>query len=84
MLSWLGVDWEEILDDEDAAKGITNWKWRYTYQHKRQQLYTKFGPWVDQHLQPPKLEDAGWEEDWANDNIYWDATASKNDNAPRM
>jgi len=24
MLSWLGVNWEEILDDEDAAKGITN------------------------------------------------------------
>ena len=66
MLSWLG----EVLNDEDAAKGITNWKRRYAHKYKREQLYAKLGPWVDQHLQPLKLEDAGWEEDWADDNIY--------------
>ena len=88
MLNWLEVDWEEILNDEDAVKGITNWKRRYTHQHKRQQLHARFGLWVNQHLQPPKLENDGWREGWAeritDDNIYWDATASKNDKAPRM
>jgi len=85
MVNWLKVNWEDILEDEDAFKAITNWKIRYAHDYKKQKLNDILGPWTKRHLPPPKLEDDGWDNETFEDAIYENDSDedSKNTDAPR-
>ena len=92
ILSWLGP-WEAIMEDEVTCHSVTNWKRRYTFNYKKEQLRKKFGDWVELHLPNPPLYKDGWDEEWEKKMIEeardWDYETGtprkpKNDKAPRQ
>ena len=92
VISWLGP-WDAIIEDEAVYHSIINWKRRYAFNYKKEQLCKKFGDWAELYLVGLPLHNDGWDEEWEKKLVEeardWDYETGtprepKNDNASRQ